>query len=569
MKPINSNVKHLLSFTTDISDCTLPSAFTFPYYYTPHPLAAMAMTELQNYLETQAEWSYDFAQRGMMFGVLVVKNAAGDIGYLSSFCDDVIQADCNQAYPTFFVDAVVEAVVDVNTSKTQDLDGQLTSLELDISKQRSSANYLQLKQHLQEQRLESERQIAAQQQRNSEAKAERKQQRLDMESQLGQSIDDAGLQSFIQALGVQSSHEKRAFKALKQQWQSQLADIEEQYQHEQCKIARMETQHKELQALLKIQQQKSVQFLNRKGVKKSLFDLSSQSSQSDDQQPITQSSGQNLPKLLQAAFLQNLTPLALGEFWWGAAPYDQIRQHKNLYPVCQSKCFEVLQHMLEGIAIDPSPLEQTPSFDKSLDIVYEDDVLVVVNKPAEFLSVSGKYISDSVQARMQARYPHATGPMIVHRLDMSTSGLLVLTLSGEANKHVQKQFIDRRVEKRYTALLEGKILRETGVITLPLRGDLADRPRQMVCHEEGRAAETTYRVIDVTDNRTKIHLFPKTGRTHQLRVHCAHQAGLNIPIVGDDLYGFKDTRLHLHAGYLKFQHPSTGEVMEFEVCEDF
>ncbi|MCW8347096.1 pseudouridine synthase [Vibrio sp. ZSDZ65] len=565
MKPNNSNVKHLLPFITDISDYTLPIAFTFPYYYTPHPLADIAMTELQDYLETQTEWSHDFTQRGMMFGVLVVKNDVGDIGYLSSFCDEVTESNGNHFSPEFFVDAIAN----VDMSKIQRFERQLMSLKLDIRKLKNSKNYIQLKQSLQEQRLESERQIAEHQQRNIEAKAERKQQRRDMEGHLGQSIDEASLQSFIHELGAQSSREKRAFKALKQQWQSQIAALDEQLEQEQCKIVRMETEYARLQRSFNIQQQKSCQFLNRAGVKKSLYELFEQPNQSDAQQPLSHSSEQNLPKLLQAAFLQNLTPLALGEFWWGAAPYEQIRQHKNVYPVCQSKCFEVLQHMLEGLVIDPSPLEQTPSYDKSLEIVYEDDVLVVVNKPAEFLSVSGKYISDSVQARMQARYPHATGPLIVHRLDMSTSGLLVLTLSTEANKHVQKQFIERRVEKRYTALLEGKIQQDTGVITLPLRGDLSDRPRQMVCHEQGRVAETTYRVIDVIDNRTKIHLFPKTGRTHQLRVHCAHQAGLNTPIVGDDLYGFKDSRLHLHAGYLKFQHPSTGNTMEFEVTADF
>ena len=329
-------------------------------------------------------------------------------------------------------------------------------------------------------------------------------------------------------------------------------------------------EHSELIKELKLASLKSCTFLNQNDISKSLFELFNINDlKTTTQDPILYSSEQNLPKLLQTAFQMGYEPLALGEFWWGSSPYDQIRQHKNLYPVCQSKCFEIIQHMLDGIETDDSPLELTPSYGKELEIVYEDDVMVIVNKPAEFLSVSGKYITDSVHARIQERYPNATGPLIVHRLDMSTSGLLVLTLTAETNKHIQKQFIERTVEKRYTALLEGNIESEHGVINLPLAGDMEDRPRQMVCHRHGRSAETTYKVISRNNNRTKIYLYPKTGRTHQLRVHCAHQAGLNTPIVGDDLYGFKETRLHLHAGYLKLRHPITNNEIEFEVNAEF
>ena len=214
------------------------------------------MTDLQDYLETQIEWSHDFTQRGMMFGVLVVKNDVGDIGYLSSFCDEVTEPNGNHFSPEFFVDAIAN----VDMSKIQRFERQLMSLKLDIRKLKNSKNYIQLKQSLQEQRLESERQIAEQQQRNIEAKAERKLQRREMESHLGQSIDEASLQSFIHELGAQSSREKRAFKALKQQWQSQITALDEQLEQEQCKIVRMETEYARLQRSFNIQQQKSCQF---------------------------------------------------------------------------------------------------------------------------------------------------------------------------------------------------------------------------------------------------------------------------------------------------------------------
>ena len=207
---------------------------------------------------------------------------------------------------------------------------------------------------------------------------------------------------------------------------------------------------------------------------------------------------------------------------------------------------------------------------------YQDDAMAIVNKPAEFLSVPGKEIEDSVYARMRQAFPHATGPLIVHRLDMSTSGLMVIALTKDAHKQLQKQFIQRTVTKRYVALLDGiptvmADKKATGQISLPLRGDLDDRPRQLVCHEFGKAAETHWELsqIDEMARTACVYLYPKTGRTHQLRVHCAHSEGLNTPIVGDDLYGTRANRLHLHADLLMLQHPVTRERMRFQVDPDF
>jgi len=206
--------------------------------------------------------------------------------------------------------------------------------------------------------------------------------------------------------------------------------------------------------------------------------------------------------------------------------------------------------------------------------------MAIVNKPAEFLSVPGKEIEDSVYARMRQTFPHATGPLIVHRLDMSTSGLMVIALTKDAHKQLQKQFIQRTVTKRYVALLDGipaqmtaqvADQQTTGHISLPLRGDLDDRPRQLVCQEFGKVAETDWELshIDKNTRQTRVYLSPKTGRTHQLRVHCAHLDGLNTPIVGDDLYGKRANRLHLHADLLVLQHPMTRELMRFQVDPDF
>ena len=259
----------------------------------------------------------------------------------------------------------------------------------------------------------------------------------------------------------------------------------------------------------------------------------------------------------------------MAEFWWGISPNSAIRKHKNFYPACQGRCKPILNHMLEGVKMDANLLLENLAEKQPLEIVYEDAVLLVVNKPAEFLSVPGKDITDSVYTRIKAQYPNASGPLIVHRLDMSTSGILILTKTKEANKILQSQFIKRTIKKRYVALLDGEISENSGKIQLPLRVDLDDRPRQLVDFEYGKNAITDWEIIKKEKGKTKVHFYPITGRTHQLRVHAAHKDGLNTPIFGDDLYGKKENRLHLHAEFIEFSHPSTKEIMRFTVAADF
>lgn len=559
-------------FIADVKQHALPELFTFPYYYTPHPLATAAMKQLQAHLtllQNRHDWKETEdkpLESGNMFAVLVVENEQGQLGYLSSYAGK--ESDTPEWLTTSnnFVNAVFD--IEVHHAELAPIQRELDEARAQLVELQRSLDVSSRIDELATKTSQSEQELKELAQSMSEGKKRRKQLRKEAESRLGFSLSQDELDLLIKTLGDESSREKRKLKALKQQWQVSLTELSARVTLSHSQIQQQQEVCNHLVTDMDTALNKACQFLNQAGELKSLHELF------EHGEAIPHSSEQNLPKLLQAAFTHHYKPVALGEFWWGCAPYDSIRQHENLYPVCQSKCFEILEHMLDGIRLDESPLEQTPSFDKELEIVYEDDVLVVVNKPAEFLSVSGKYISDSVHARIRALYPNATGPLIVHRLDMSTSGLLVLTLTAETNKHVQRQFIERTVEKRYTALLEG-VIAETdgkalsGEITLPIRGDMEDRPRQMVCQQLGKKSATKYQVREVSNNRTKVYLYPKTGRTHQLRVHCAHQAGLNIPIVGDDLYGFKDSRLHLHAGYLKFTHPITNEVVEFEVPAEF
>ena len=275
--------------------------------------------------------------------------------------------------------------------------------------------------------------------------------------------------------------------------------------------------------------------LNGRGEKRTLLDIFADSG-------IIPPSGAGeccAPKLLQYAFLHDLQPLRIVEFWQGASPIGEIRHHDHYYPACRSKCLPILRYMLQGIDVQPNPLEEQTSM--QLETIYEDDSIVVVNKPSGMLSVPGKSARESVYTILRRRYPAADGPMIVHRLDMATSGLMVVALSEWAYHALQRQFQQREVHKRYVATLERDISGEVpshGVIRLPLRADIMDRPRQVVDEERGKEAETSYELL-------------------QLRVHCAHQKGLNCPILGDALYGRPADRLHLHAQSLTFVHPKT------------
>jgi tRNA pseudouridine32 synthase/23S rRNA pseudouridine746 synthase len=260
-------------------------------------------------------------------------------------------------------------------------------------------------------------------------------------------------------------------------------------------------------------------------------------------------------KLLQQAAKQKLKPVALAEFWWGPPPPAGGRVHGTFYPACRLKCGPVLPFMLRGLDVAPRRAwKSSPAAE--LVTLHEDAHVVVVDKPAGLLSVPGKGETDSVLERLRARHPAAR---LVHRLDLDTSGVLLAALDEPAYHALQRQFTERTVDKRYVAWLDGEVRGENGTVNLPLRVDLDQRPRQLVDREHGRAAETRWQVLERREGRTRVAFFPRTGRTHQLRVHAAHLDGLAAPIVGDRLYGATAGRLMLHAESLGFVHPSSGE----------
>ena len=285
------------------------------------------------------------------------------------------------------------------------------------------------------------------------------------------------------------------------------------------------------------------------------------------------------PKLLQYAYQHCLRPVCMAEFWWGESPKGLIRHHGQFYPACSGKCKPVLTWMLQGLEVDPNPEAQGLRHQEPR-IVWEDEVMAVVDKPSGMLSMPGKIGDESVAAWAQKRWPEA---VLVHRLDMLTSGILLVAKTAEAYHSLQKQFEDRTVKKKYLAIVEGVPAQEHGIIDLPLSSDPMNRPYQMVDHEHGKRAITEYRVVYQGDgsfdtsqisqkNRppdTLLALWPHTGRTHQLRMHCAHPDGLGCPILGDELYGKKADRLYLQAQAISFVHPTTGKRMHFELTNTF
>ena len=266
------------------------------------------------------------------------------------------------------------------------------------------------------------------------------------------------------------------------------------------------------------------------------------------------------PKLLQYAYRHGLKPVCMAEFWWGAPTKEELRQHLNYYPACRGKCKPILTWMLQGLDVDPDP-ETLGLQHLEIPTVYEDNDLLVIDKPSGILSVPGRIEDYSVETVMRERYPDS---IVAHRLDMGTSGLLIVAKNGEAYRILQQQFIHHEVKKKYLALLE-QPGQGTGVISLPLRPDPMNRPRQVVDMAHGKRAVTRYEYI----SDRLVALWPETGRTHQLRIHCAHPDGLANPIVGDELYGTRDKRLCLHAAEIWFRHPVTGSEMHFETTPNF
>ncbi|ARV08064.1 RNA pseudouridine synthase [Polaribacter sp. SA4-10] len=550
-------------FKENISAIALPKKFTFPFYYEPHLLSKIAVKELQEYLENQTDFEHNFGLNsnlnelpiGKMFGVLVVKNQQNEIGYLAAFSGKL----ADKSLPEKFV----PPVFNMRTEGSFYIKGEdeIGEINKQIGSLKKDETYLALKKIVKKTSTIIANDLELQRKKMKASKVNRRIRK----KKAKENQNNETFKMLKKKLEQESFNDQFFYKELHEYYESKIEKDRKSLADFELKIASLKKERKDKSAILQQTLFEKYQFLNRNKVLKGLNTIFN----NPQIKPPAGAGECSAPKLLQYAFANDLTPISMAEFWWGISPNSEIRKHKNYYPACQGRCKPILSHMLEGLKMDANLLLQNLSEKQDLEIIFEDDVLLVVHKPTELLSVPGKEIKDSVYTRIKEKYPEATGPLIVHRLDMSTSGILVLTKTKEANKVMQSQFIKRTIKKRYVALLDGNIKENEGTINLPLRVDLDDRPKQLVCYEHGKKAETNWKVIKRENDKTLVYFYPITGRTHQLRVHAAHKNGLNMPIIGDDLYGKKENRLHLHAEFIAFIHPSTKEKMTFKIDAPF
>ena len=529
-------------FADSISLLSLPEKFTYPFHYTPHPLCVAAAGEVGRYLSTKGEWQEEL-RKGKMFGVLIVRTGEGEVGYLAAFSG--ILAGKNRH--TYFVPPVYDV---------QEPDGffrieeeQISGINRRIEELQADVRYKDCKQRLADETILAGQVLDDIRGRMKAAKVER--------DRLRSTVTRVDSEQLIR----ESQFQKAELKRQKQYWKDHLASLQTEVEVFETEIERLKAERKTRSAALQQWLFKQFRMLNARGEERDLCNLFKDTVQKT---PPAGAGECAAPKLLQYAYRNGWQPLAMAEFWWGDSPKNEIRRHGYYYPACKGKCGPILKHMLQGLHVEKNPLETDMHRGTELEIMYEDEWLSVVNKPAGMLSVPGKSDIDSVYGRVRRMYPEATGPMIVHRLDMATSGLILIAKTIEVHQNLQAQFKNRTVCKRYVAWLDGIVEKKEGHIELPLRPDPEDRPRQVFDAVHGKPAVTDYTVLHYDSGRTFISFIPKTGRTHQLRVHSAHPLGLNAPIVGDELYGRKADRLYLHAEYLGFIHPVSGVYMEIE-----
>lgn len=538
-------------FTTSITDIPLPERFTYPFCYTPHPLCILAAKEVQSYLTRQTTWK-DELRQGKMFGVLIVQTEHGEIGYLAAFSG--ILAGKN-LHP-FFVPPVYDLLQPQGFFKIEE--ENISSINRNIRQLENDKAYAALSAELARTIQSAENILATAKAQLKEAKTAREQRRKEKELNAQEEAE----------LIRESQFQKAEYKRLERSWKARITTLQTQTEDWERRISALKSERKTRSAALQQKLFEQFGMLNYRGEVKNLCEIFGQTVHKT---PPAGAGECAAPKLLQQAYLHGWKPIAMAEFWWGDSPKTEIRHHGHYYPACKGKCEPILQHMLQGLQVEENPMlkrMQVPS--QNLEIVYEDPWLSVINKPAGMLSVPGKEDAVSVYSLMREQYPEADGPLTVHRLDMATSGLMLIAKTKRVHQNLQAQFKNRLVRKRYVALLEGIVPKDKDTVDLPLCLNPLDRPRQMVHTEHGKPAITDYQVLERLDGkRTRIAFYPRTGRTHQLRIHAAHPLGLHCPIIGDELYGEKADRLYLHAEYLEFTHPITGETVRITKEAEF
>jgi len=509
----------------------LPSPFTPGE---PHALAMRAARELRAELDAGLAARLGLARDGKMFGVLVVRDRGGRIGYLRAFSGMV---DRRWEVPGF-----VGPAFDLDARDAFWLSGEQELIALAARLPELDASISTLRA-----RLDDE--LDALKRRHREARDART---------LARATASADVAAWLDRQSARDGRELTALKVAQKPARLELAALEE-------RRAAIEAARATLSRELLVRIHDTYELANARGERRLLRSVFAPA------EPPGGAGDCAAPKLLAHAYREGLEPLALAELWCGARPATGDRVDGAFYPACRGKCAPILAHMLDGLDVDPAPAFGEDAVDPSAPhTLFEDAFMAVVAKPVGLLSVPGRSSrADSVLARLRTRYPDATGPLLPHRLDLDTSGLMVVAKDPRTHGALQRQFAERTIYKRYIALLEGVPATDRGVIDLPLRGDLDDRPRQIVDGVHGKPALTEWELLAPEGGRARVALVPRTGRAHQLRVHAAHPRGIGVPIVGDRIYGRPDRRLMLHADVLAFVHPHTAAPLRFEYAAPF
>lgn len=538
----------LHTLDTDISK---PEKFTYPFCYEPHPLCRLAADEVQRHIRESGLLPEDGGE-GKMFGVLVVeyceRTESGKpprLGFLAAYSG--LLAGRND-WP-WFVPPVFDAQQpDGHFKRTE---ARISAINAEIEALRNSREYAEALETMHRHDAEAAATIELLRRTAAEKKAQRDARRVEPRPITPEEAT---------AMEHESQHIKAELRRVRKRMEERHTADEAPVKAVEERISTLKQRRHDMSDALQQWLFSQYRMLNARGEERDLCDIFR------DTVHHTPPAGAGdccAPKLLQYAYSHGLHPVCMAEFWWGGTPRTEIRRHLHYYPACRGKCLPILTHMMQGLSVDDNPLATDNG--KQMEIIYEDEWLAVTVKPEGMLSVPGKEERSSVAELMRRHWGKEGEALVAHRLDMDTSGLLLVARDAGICTQLQRQFAQREVRKEYTALLDGVPRRPRhGTISLPLCPDIMDRPRQTVSHEHGKEAVTDYDIIATDGRHTLIRLTPHTGRTHQLRVHCAHSEGLDCPIHGDALYGQRAERLCLHAARITFTHPVTGKRMTFE-----
>ena len=530
-----------------------PCEFTDPFRYVPHPAVQKAASLVMNMIEKNTALATEFSQ-GKMLGVLVVKNQDSSIGYIAAFSGNVSGRS--------MIEGFVPPIYDLTDpdGKFRKKEAEISAINTQVSLLTNSEEMCILKSELIETEQNRDREIDSMRLKMSASKKDRENIRINCQDEI-----------ILADLIRKSQFEKAEFRRHKQAWEEKISALK----------SRLSMLNNEIESLKKKRSQMSEylqDWIFRQYIVHDAVGASSSIADIFSNQGLTAPGGTGecaAPKLLEYAYRNGLKPLAMGEFWYGNSPETAVRTHGHFYPSCTSKCGPLLGFMLNGMHLESSDIQAIAE----PIIVFEDESIIIVEKPSGMPSVPGLDGRESLLEWLNSRLSNEGNTVeSVHRLDMDTSGIMVFAKDSKSAVELRRQFEEHTILKTYSARLyyTNDLALESGSINLPLSPDYDERPRQKVDFQHGKEAYTEYKVIERNpDGTVDVLLYPHTGRTHQLRVHCAHTLGLGAPILGDLLYGsssvysLHNTRLHLHALSISFCHPITKESLTFtskELC---